>query len=536
MPQKKPATKPAKKPSPPRVRGVKRAPMKKTFIGNFLDKGKKPRRKLKTNTEVSRYILALALDDLDGAPITGPSPEGDEKIARMMASEIAAAVDRQGSKSARGWYTDAIRRTIRLAGMMHEEILDDEVAASTGPACIRSAADARTVLTAAMAITSQSVPVNENMRYALEQYRFFLAHGRFHPKGYGVKGSSILLNLKRFNHMLEASDNDIGALRDFLSAQFSMREIKEAGAKFGIQITSKEMMDEPVTGSVVFGPKIGSFYQNLNANFSPLTMDLWFCRTWGRYTGTLVRDDVSPAQVERLVETLRADVLNFAEIMREEGIEMNPDTLEDAESEDLQRLCRSIHKFWENRRKGMVEGKFSNAQISIIKSGLGWPGAAESILKSLTGTVDAPSSGGQRRWMRTVMQRALQILKRNGYPMTTADAQAILWYPEKSLYDHLAGRKPGLLTVSYDEAMDAIARKEGFTDAQIEQALHARLSAERGGQRVPGAAGRGEPGAVQGHDRRADGPVEEPPTDEAGYEVGVASEHHDTELADAFAP
>lgn len=487
-----------KAPTPPRVRGVKRPPMKRVFIGNFLDAGRRTRKRLRTNSDVSKFIVQESLRDLDGTPIVGPDRETDEMIARMMASEVNAAINRRGGKSARNWYTDAIRRAIEVAGLMHPEILDDDVACSLMPDTFTKASDARTILFCAMAITSQSVPVNENMRYALEQYRFFLGHGRFDPKGYGVKGSSIRMNLKRFNHMLDVFEGNIGELKAFLDAPFAMRDLKAAGEAHGIRINGKEMADEVVSGSILFGPKIGAFYQNLRGNFSPLTMDLWFCRTWGRYTGTLVRDDVSPAQVERLVTTLRQDVLAFTALMEAVGIDIDIDSIEDAEHDELLVLSRRIHKFWETRRTQLVDAGFDNRQTSAFKSALGWPGACESIIKSLTGTVDAPTSGGQRRWMRSVMRRSLQILERNGISMTVADAQAILWFPEKDLYDHLANRKSGSLTVSYDEAMSQIARKEGISDDRIGIALRAGCDPERGSV-VPGIAGRGDGEAIQGH-------------------------------------
>jgi len=507
-------TAPERQPAPPRVQGVKRPPLKKTFIGNFLDKGKRPRRKLRSNTEVSRYILGLALQDLGGVPITGPNPETDEKIARMMASEIVAAINRSGAdnRSARNWYTTAVTRATRLAGLMQPEITDDEAARALMPGTFDDAGDARTIMFAAMAITSQSVPVHENMRYALEQYRYFVAHGRFSPKAYGVKGSSIRSNLLRFNHILSALGS-IREVRDFLGAEFTMREVKEAGAKVGIRIAGKEMADEIVQGSILFGPKIGSFYQNLTGNFEPLTMDLWFCRTWGRYTGTLVRDDVSPAQVERLAETLRRDFLELGAEMRESGLDFDPDKLEDYESGDLLALARNVHRFWETRRSAMVEAGFDNSQISVIKSGYGWPGAAESIIKSLSGTVDAPGSGGQRRWMRSVMRRTLQILARNRYPMTTADAQAILWFPEKDLYDHLANRKLGSLNVSYDEAMEAIARKEGFTDDEINDALRSCGDPQLGGRDLSGTAGPRRPEGCGSHGEGPRGQGQGPQTE-----------------------
>ena len=43
-----------------------------------------------------------------------------------------------------------------------------------------------------------------------------------------------------------------------------------------------ELVSSKVKGSVILGPKIGSFYGNLNGDFSSATMDRWFMRTFNR--------------------------------------------------------------------------------------------------------------------------------------------------------------------------------------------------------------------------------------------------------------
>lgn len=502
-------TAPARQPAAPRVRGIKRPTMKAAYIGNFLDKGRIPRRrKLENNSDVSKYLLECSLSDLGGTPVSGPDPESDERISRMMATEIVAAINRTGSKSSRNWYTDAIRRAVAGAGLLQPEIDSDWLAKEVGGGIFRSHEDARTILFAAMAITSQSVPVFENMRYALEQYRLFLKHGKFVPRGYGVKGSSIKLNLQRFNEMLEVAGGDIAEIRNFLGAEFTMRELKEVGQEFGIRVTAKEMMDENVHGSIVFGPKIGAFYQNLTGQFDSLTMDLWFMRTWGRYTGTLVRDDVQPSQVERLGDALRKDFLRHRAQMEEAGLAIDPTTVDDLQTDELLDACKSTVRFWESCRKRLIDVGFDNSDISVFKSNFDWPGAAESIIKSLSGTVDAPGSGGRRRWMRNVTRRAVQILQRNGYPMTVADAQATLWYSEKSLFAILAKRKPESLNVSYDEAIARIAKSEGFTDDDIAAAFRSAEHGEPGILAIEADAGPGDDFKLQGNDRQADGPGE----------------------------
>ena len=477
--------------------GIKRVPMKRTFAGAYLDQGRRPRRKLKTVSDVSQYLLQQSLLDL-GEPLTGPSPEGDEKIAKMMAAEVAAAVVRPGSNSVH-WYSDAIERAIAIASVLHPEIGSDAAAAAVPGSRFKTADEARIVFFAATAITSQNVVVRDNIRYALEQYRHFVEHGRFLPKGYGAKAASVRGNLERFNQMLGLFEDDIAALGAFLDTEFTMKELREAGKRNGIAIGGKELADEIVYGSMVFGPKIGGgFYQNLRGNLKPLTVDLWFSRTWGRYTGTLLKGEVSGKQVERLAEGLRGLSDVVVERMREDGVEFEPDALADLDPAELLDLCRNLARFWERMRKAMAREGETNDSLSAYKSRLEWPGAAEAIKQALGDPVDVPSSGGMRRWMRSVVKRSLQILASNGIVMNTAELQASLWFPEKDLWGLLSNRVILERTDSYDDVLYATARREGYSHEAIEDRLLAMGAHGFVGRWDPEAFGQGEPGAAEG--------------------------------------
>lgn len=477
--------------------GIKRVPMKRTFAGAYLDQGRRPRRKLKTVSDVSQYLLQQSLLDL-GEPLTGPSPEGDEKIAKMMAAEVAAAVVRPGSNSVH-WYSDAIERAIAIASVLHPEIGSDAAAAAVPGGRFKTADEARIVFFAATAITSQNVVVRDNIRYALEQYRHFVEHGCFLPKGYGAKAASVRGNLDRFNQMLGIFDEDIAALGAFLDTEFTMKELREAGKRNGIVIGGKELADEVVYGSMVFGPKIGGgFYQNLRGNLRPLTVDLWFSRTWGRYTGTLLKGEITSKQVQRLAEGLRGLSDAVVERMREDGIEFEPDALADLDPTELLDLCRNLARFWERMRKAMAREGETNDSLSAYKSKLEWPGAAEAIKQALGDPVDVPSSGGMRRWMRSVVERSLQILASNGIVMNTAELQASLWFPEKDLWGLLSNRVILERTDSYDDVLYATARREGHSHEAIEDRLLAMGAHGFVGRWDPEAFGQGEPGAAEG--------------------------------------
>ena len=70
---------------------------------------------------------------------------------------------------------------------------------------------------------------------------------------------------------------------------------------------SQTNTDVQVYGSSLLGPKIGNgFWQNLNGNFNPLTIDLWMRRTWGRLTGKSIGNPSAlPAQRARLKAAIK---------------------------------------------------------------------------------------------------------------------------------------------------------------------------------------------------------------------------------------
>ncbi len=200
-----------------------RRPMRRAFAGNYLDRNMAPPRELPTHVEVAAFLMEAALEDLGGAPLTPETPGGDERIARMMAAEAVAALNRSGGKNSANWYTDSIDAAVGVAALMHPELGSDAAAVALGRG-LSCAEDARCVFFCALAIASQNNTVPETVRYAEEQYAHFVEHGRFLPKVYGQKGASVAGNLARFNQILEVAGGDVTDLREFLCATFTMRQ------------------------------------------------------------------------------------------------------------------------------------------------------------------------------------------------------------------------------------------------------------------------------------------------------------------------
>jgi hypothetical protein len=87
--------------------------------------------------------------------------------------------------------------------------------------------------------------------------------------------------------------------------------------------------------------------------------------------------------------------------------------------------------------------------------------AADRWLFGRHGINETPGSGSQRVWMRSVVNRARDILESRGHKMTNADLQATWWYPEKELYGKLGGKAAEGLNVDYETAMRDLLRARG---------------------------------------------------------------------------
>jgi hypothetical protein len=57
---------------------------------------------------------------------------------------------------------------------------------------------------------------------------------------------------------------------------------------------------------------------------------------------------------------------------------------------------------------------------------------ANTLIKQIKQLKDKPAGAGDRKFMMSIAQNAVERLRKNGYPdMTVADLQAIHWYGEK---------------------------------------------------------------------------------------------------------
>ncbi len=379
---------------PPRSRNVE------DIAQGLMDRGAKALRKL----------------GVKGGRIEEPSPRTDELLSRSIASEIKAAMNR-GGKTASDWYTKAIDEAMDHAASIHPELKNDP--------------HQKMGFTSALAITSQGEAVTSNVRLAEKAYDTFKKTGRFPTDVQAKNGPAMNANFKKMNALLDGLGPE--GTREFLHKEFTVKELEQLGFDVG-----GENKQTKVYGSAILGPKIGQgFYQNLNGNYKPVTMDLWFMRAWGRLTGTLVGKTDMAKPTARLQDAIRSEGMR---------VPRDPEKL----SQLADQIVLKHERDFRANRENYNSGEKSKSELTY---------AAERYVKNLKGINEQPTSGSQRVWMRDRVERARKILEGEGHKITNADLQAIWWYPEKELYSKLGGRDSEPINTDYASAFRDLAQK-----------------------------------------------------------------------------
>ena len=371
-------------------------------------------------------------------------PEDRTTLAKLMAAEAVAAIRSAGN--AVEWYDETVAKTLRIMAVKYPEL-------DTDP-------NARNAFLIAVAISSQTMDVEANLKYASEQYEQFRTTGKFPEVGKGKSAPAMAKNFALANDVMADMGPDL--LLRFLQTEFTKRELETIGFPIG-----GESMDEKVLGSAIFGPKIGfGFYSNLSGNFEPITMDMWFMRTVGRLAGTLPAFD--PVLFPKQVAKLRAALAETGDAGR--GVyadQFDPALVKAAMETDegaiaLARRVSSLH----NRQFIKERAAFDSG--TRIKTSL--VGASGAILKSADKPTDSPSSGGERQRLRDVTRQMVAMVeKQTGKRVPPAALQALIWYPEQELYKKLGA---GLRVTSQDYAgaAESLLTEEGFDGKQLRTA------------------------------------------------------------------
>lgn len=398
-----------------------------------------------------------------GLDVSDESPETRAYLRDVGLRDALAALKQ--NPNAIGWYDLKTRQALAVMALVHPEIARDE--------------NARFAFTWALAVTSNGLKVGKNFELAEKVYEDYKRTGRMPSNiGIGTAGNAINDSLELFNQLRAAWGMD--NLREFMQTNFTVSEIT------GIAKDLKpggEHADVTVKGAAILGPKIGNgFFSNLYGNFDALTMDRWLIRTWGRWTGTLIKpmpEQTAKAR-DRLDRNLGAILADPAEAQRLSDLVRLPI---DGET-DVDQLARAVQE--------ASMDPATRAQLNETSVGLELRKAGNSLAKYLDGQKEAPAGPTERKYIRDVFASVLaELRKTDAYKdLTMADLQAVLWYAEKRLYE-TAKEDPQELAADedvegyadedapdYANAAANVARQKNVTDRRINAALK-RIENER---------------------------------------------------------
>ena len=423
-----------------------------------------------------------------GIDLSVDSPRVNEYLRRMMVKEVRAAV--QSNSNAVGWYDEKVRKALAVVSLIHPELANDRMA--------------QFAFKWALAVTSNGAKVKDNFENALKAYESYKANGVM-PTDIGVGKPAGAINnaMQLFNDLVAKHGMD--RVEQFMSTKHTVREIKEfTGIK-----PNGENIDTVLYGAAVAGPKIGNgFFANLYGHFEQLTMDRWFMRTWGRWSGSLIQP--RPELVIKRRKQMRQVLAQMDDATREEffkAINVKPRAMTmapavEGQQAEVELTDAAVDKIAEAIKKASVKkaqrdiineiGVFPPPQRDTMNMMLAdeeiedddprysFGDELRKIGNGLSGAKDgqkeAPASGSERARIRKIAQAALAELNKEFPDLTMADLQASIWYPEKRLYDS-SKTKESKAAMQYDEggapdyetAARAVAKSRNVSDDQIRQ-------------------------------------------------------------------
>ena len=370
-----------------------------------LSKGKNITRKIGEALESRQRSKHGTIDQKDN------SPEARKKISNWMVDEVKYFVEIMGDKSGKGWYGELYQKSLDRMSKIFPEMKTDQ--------------NARDLFTMLVAITSDGQKVMTNFKLASEAYDYYKKNGVMPTTLSGLRVASFKANLKRINELLVEYNGDIAAIKKDLMDVRSIQDINKKRKKEGLDPlkTSWSVSFKAPFAASVFGPKLGMFYSNLSGNEAYPTLDRWWSRTFNRYRGTLI-------------PTVNKGFNTKGEAI---GLDRFKSLLGNPEMSNEEALLASRSYRDSYAAKGYKDGtEVEKAANTIYKT------AFENIN-------DAPFNSRDRQFMYDTISNAVNKLNKDGYDLSIADVQAILWYFEKNLYKTL-GVQAKIEGISYEDA------------------------------------------------------------------------------------
>ena len=330
-----------------------------------------------------------------------------------------------------GWYDTTLTKAKAVLSLIHPELATDP--------------ESNFAFVYGLANTSNMIKVDKNLELAEQAYTYWKENGTFPINiGIGDAAQAINRNFKLYNRLIK--EKGFAELEEYMKTMHIVKEI-EAYTDDEVSGLNKNDM---AYGAAVMGPKIGNgFFANLYGNYEQLTMDRWLIRTWGRMTGTLVLDYKRQAKVKRgqLKELIKALSLQEKKLLSEIigikiklsnldelGVAIQRASTSDAKRKRMNEIATVVEK--PERKQFLLDllGKPQKRYPHISLGGEIRKGG-NALAKYNDGQKETPSGAPERRNIISVFEQVLTELQQTEKDLTMADLQALLWYPEKRLYD-----------------------------------------------------------------------------------------------------
>ena len=409
-------------PPPPRQFGEKTDVSLETSLSNAFQTAQTKMYAKGRDFKLDLQAQSLAAQEREGIDLNTLDDANIDRLADFAVVDALEAL--KDNENAIGWYGRTVTAALNSVAELHPEVLTDP--------------KAKMQFIWATAVTSNGLKVDKNMDLALDVYEAIKTTGRM-PTNMGIGKSAKAINqgLQKYHTMLEKfqrmSNTDEGAhalLDEFMNGKFPLKELqKEHGVKI-----SGESANTLIRGSAILGPKIGGgFYSNLYGNFDELTMDRWLMRSVGRWRGGLVKINKpmivkKTKEIQSLLET--ADLKALKPLFKKSGVFPRKKM-----SKDM------VHLFSEVIAKESMDPAWRE-QINAIPGGEELRKSGNGLAGYLDGQVEMPAGPKERDFIRSVFTKALDRLQNapeirniSNEPLNMSDLQALLWYPEKRLYD-----------------------------------------------------------------------------------------------------
>lgn len=367
--------------------------------------------------------MATEAQQREGIDLTQLTPENIDRLSDFVVGDALVAL--QDNENAIGWYDRTVTNALNTLSQVYPEILTND--------------KNKLQFIWALAVTSNGTKVDKNFELAAAAYEHLQRTGRF-PTDIGIGEAAKAINgglaqyhtmLEKFDRKTNSDEGDHRLLADFMNSQVPVKQIE---AEYDVKI-SGEGKATLVRGASILGPKIGNgFFSNLYGNFDALTMDRWLMRSVGRWRGNLI--DINKPMIKKkqfeikgMISGMSKDQLkSLRAYLRPSGVRIGK-TMSKTDINDLSAYIakQSTSKPW---REGL------NAISNDVRK------AANGLAKYRDGQVEAPAGPKERDFIRAVFTKALDRLNNNpivkqasSEGLTMSDLQALLWYPEKRLYD-----------------------------------------------------------------------------------------------------